>query len=150
MWFYMSSDLYNLESISVIESCKSQDGPPGTRMLLGPIHVANHDCKPNCQVLSTFTLRGDGDNNMWYIIQIRPILLSFCSPTSTSSEENLSLYRTTRMGIMARTVDVRHAIQPCYHWHQSHMSLRVWTPRDQKSELVEGVAEKQREWEFQG
>jgi hypothetical protein len=36
--------------ISVISAHRSQKGPKGNRLILGPFRFANHDCSPNCQV----------------------------------------------------------------------------------------------------
>jgi hypothetical protein len=48
----MSRDLVpaGLPSISVIASSSGQKGPMGPRLMLGPLHFANHGCEPNCQV----------------------------------------------------------------------------------------------------
>jgi len=50
----MSSDLYTGGGFSEIASHKSQRGPQGRRLILGPFRFANHDCDPNCQVKLEF------------------------------------------------------------------------------------------------
>jgi hypothetical protein len=54
----MSTDIIPPErrSISIIKSHRSQLGPLGPRLLLGPLRFANHDCNPNCQVVIFLTL----------------------------------------------------------------------------------------------
>ena len=48
----MSSDLISpgVHAVSIIESGPGQKGPQGSRLMLGPLRFANHDCAPNCQV----------------------------------------------------------------------------------------------------
>lgn len=56
----MSSDLVNRPGPSVIFSDAKQRGPLGSRLVLGPLRWANHDCKPNTQVSlpQSFVCRG--------------------------------------------------------------------------------------------
>jgi hypothetical protein len=46
----MSADIFDEEGPSIILAKGSQLGPEGTRMILGPFRLVNHDCKPNGQV----------------------------------------------------------------------------------------------------
>jgi hypothetical protein len=46
----MSSDIYSLKNVSVIEAHPRQLGPVGYRLILGPFRFVNHDCNPNAQV----------------------------------------------------------------------------------------------------
>jgi hypothetical protein len=49
----MSSDNYGQAGgLSVILSSTGQLGPPNERLMLGPVRFANHECMPNCQVIS--------------------------------------------------------------------------------------------------
>ena len=40
--------------ISVIQAGRGQNGPTGPWLMLGPLRLANHDCKPNFQVCISF------------------------------------------------------------------------------------------------
>lgn len=49
----LSSDSYGKGGgLSVILACPGQLGPSTERLMLGPVRFANHDCEPNCQVMS--------------------------------------------------------------------------------------------------
>ncbi|KAI0321618.1 hypothetical protein OF83DRAFT_1050933 [Amylostereum chailletii] len=48
----MSSDLVPAGGFSVVQSSSRQNGPHGPRMILGPFRFVNHDCNPNCQIMT--------------------------------------------------------------------------------------------------
>ena len=46
----MSTDRVSKGGPSIIEAKPSQNGPCGSRLILGPFQMVNHDCDPNAQV----------------------------------------------------------------------------------------------------
>jgi hypothetical protein len=140
----MSSDLTSATSISVIESSECQLGPHGHRLLLGPAHVANHNCEPNCQVRIFASVRTLEHIRLTIQHSYAHFLIPMCLCLFHSTKSMLvkwSPCRIQSMGTMVIIADVHCATHLSHRWHQGghQSSLRF---QDQKNQLVEVVAKK--------